>query len=366
MKIKHTSRIISSLLALVSCITMLVGSTFAWFTDSSVSGNNVIQSGNIDLGVEYTVNGKDWNALDGATDLFQNGLWEPGHTEVVALRIKNNGSLALKYVANMNIVDEIIGKTKDGQSIVLSDILTVSTLVQQSGQIGDICLSLAFNGENRVAYEQTSTFKDSNILRKDVELLPNDEHYLIIKVDMAETVGNEFNHNGIDVPEIKFGINVLATQFTYENDTFGNQYDKNAEYPALPDTWDGTAGYSWFDPNKDEYTLKTAEDFVGFSTKYGDLAGDFSLFKNYCVSEVLQIGDYLGLPKDLVHKVPSDGMCGMSDEEKMGFTYQEVDNMLLHNELPEYEKYKKIIQAHENNKHKECINLPAPKKVMWR
>lgn len=113
-------------------------------------------------------------------------------------------------------------------------------------------------------------------------------------------------------------------------------------------------------------TCNHSEDFVGFSTKYGDLAGDFSLFKNYCVSEILQIGDYLGLPKDLVHKVPSDGMCGMSDEEKMGFTYQEVDNMLLYNELPEYEKYKKIIQAHENNKHKECINLPAPKKVMWR
>ena len=109
-------------------------------------------------------------------------------------------------------------------------------------------------------------------------------------------------------------------------------------------------------------TCNRSEDFVGFSTKYGDLAGDFSLFKNYCVSEVLQIGDYLGLPKDLVHKVPSDGMCGMSDEEKMGFTYQEVDNMLLYNELPEYEKYKKIILAYENNKHKECINLPAPHK----
>jgi NAD+ synthase len=111
-------------------------------------------------------------------------------------------------------------------------------------------------------------------------------------------------------------------------------------------------------------TCNRSEDFVGFSTKYGDLAGDFSLFKNYCVSEILQIGDCLGLPKDLVHKVPSDGMCGMSDEEKMGFTYQEVDNMLLYNELPEYEKYKKIILAYENNKHKECINLPAPIKSL--
>lgn len=112
-------------------------------------------------------------------------------------------------------------------------------------------------------------------------------------------------------------------------------------------------------------TCNRSEDYVGFSTKYGDLAGDFSLFKNYCVSEVLQIGDYLRLPKELVHKAPSDGMCGMSDEEKMGFTYQEVDNMLLYNELPEYEKYKKIILAYENNKHKECINLPAPTKLKY-
>ena len=235
---KTTKRaLFSSVVALLLCFTMLLGTTFAWFTDSAASGSNVITAGNLDIVVEYTLDGTNWNDLDGATDLFQKGLWEPGHTEVVALRIKNNGTLALKYAANMNIVDETVGKTKDGADIVLSDILTVSTLVQQAvdadgnaNQIGDITLGLAFNGENSVSYENTATFKAGNVLRNDVELHPGAAHYLIVKVDMAETVGNEANHNGTNIPTINFGINVLATQFTYENDSFGNQYDKDAEY----------------------------------------------------------------------------------------------------------------------------------------
>ena len=122
----------TSLLSLLLCFTMLMGTTFAWFTDSVKSMNNIIKSGNLDIDVQYTLDGENWNNLENATNLFQKGLWEPGHTEVVALKITNNGSLALKYTANMNIVDETVGKTKDGADIVLSDILTVSTLAQQA------------------------------------------------------------------------------------------------------------------------------------------------------------------------------------------------------------------------------------------
>ena len=59
--------------------------------------------------------------------------------------------------------------------------------------------------------------------------------------------------------------------------------------------------------------------FVGYTTKYGDLAGDFALLKNFTVSEIFEIGDYLGLPYDLVHKTPSDGMSGKSDEENFAY-----------------------------------------------
>lgn len=229
---KNTKRaLVSSAVSLTLCCSMLVGSTFAWFTDSAASGSNVIKSGNLDIEVQYTLDGEKWHPLDGADNLFQKGFWEPGHTEVVALKIENKGSLALKYAANMNIVEEEKGRNKAGDEFALSDILTVSTLVQQANDamgVGDITLGLAFNGENSVKYENTDEFKDSNVLRDNVELYPGDAHYVIVKADMDETVGNEANHNGEDVPSIEFGINVLATQFTYENDSYGNQYDKDA------------------------------------------------------------------------------------------------------------------------------------------
>ncbi len=232
----------SSVVALLLCFTMLLGATFAWFTDSAASGSNVITAGNLDIEVQYTLDGENWNDLDGATALFQKGLWEPGHTEVVALRIKNNGTLALKYAANMNIVNETVGKNKDGADIVLSDILTVSTGIYGvtdevdpflGFNISEKTLESAFANESTLVLTNNASFKNSSVLGSDKKLMPKETHYLIVRVDMAETVGNDANHNGINIPEINFGINVLATQFTYENDSFGNQYDEDATYPAI-------------------------------------------------------------------------------------------------------------------------------------
>ena len=225
---KTNRALLLSAVSLILCASMLIGSTYAWFTDSASSASNVIQSGNLDIQVEYTLDGKTWADLDGADDLFQKGLWEPGHTEVVALRIKNNGSLALKYAASMNIVDETIGKTKDGEDIVLSDILTVTTVCQEANMVGDILLGMVFNGSQNTDTSNTKAFKSSNILASDQELFAGAAHYVIITVDMAETVGNEANHDGVNVPSIHFGIKVLATQYTSESDSFGNQYDADA------------------------------------------------------------------------------------------------------------------------------------------
>ena len=235
MKITRRTKLL--IVALALCFTTMIGSTFAWFTDSVESENNVITAGNLDIEVKYTLDGETWADLEGATGLFQKGLWEPGHTEVVALKIENKGTLAAKYAANMNIVNETIGKTKKGADIKLSDILTVSTLVQQADDeagMGDITLMLAYMGENMIGYEQTTAFSASNVLRNDIELQPGDGHYMVIRVDMAETVGNEANHDGTNVPSIKFGLNVVATQLMYENDSFGNDYDEDAEYPVAP------------------------------------------------------------------------------------------------------------------------------------
>ena len=269
------SKLLALALVLLISVGTLAGSTIAWFTDSVTSASNVIKSGNLDVEVKYTLDGKSWNDLDGAGDLFQKGLWEPGHTEVVALKISNEGSLALKYSANMNIIEEIIGKTKEGKDIVLSDILTVSTLQQQAmddknteNLVGSITLGLAFSGEDKVAYGQPATFKASNVLGTDTQLEPGMAHYQIIKVDMAETVGNEANHNGIDVPSIEFGVNVLATQYTKEEDSFGSDYDKDAEYPEVSngaDTWDGTSDTSWYNDTDSEFVIMTAEQLAGLA-----------------------------------------------------------------------------------------------------
>ena len=238
-KKKSTKRaLLMSALSLMMCVTMFVGSTFAWFTDSVTSGSNVIKSGNLDIEVQYTLDGETWNDLNGATDLFQKGLWEPGHTEVVALKIENKGTLAAKYAANMNIFEEIAGKTKDGKDIILSDVLMVSSITLQANDdmgIGNMALGFAFDSEeaNGLAYSAPVAFKAANVLETDQELFAGDSHYVIIKVDMAETVGNEANHDGVNIPTIDFGIDVLATQHTHENDSFGKDYDKYASVASV-------------------------------------------------------------------------------------------------------------------------------------
>lgn len=78
-------------------------------------------------------------------------------------------------------------------------------------------------------------------------------------------------------------------------------------------------------------TSNYSERYIGYSTKFGDGAGDFSPLGNFTVREVLMIGDDLGLPYELVHKTPSDGMSGKSDEEKIGFTYEELDDYISSN-----------------------------------
>ena len=99
-------------------------------------------------------------------------------------------------------------------------------------------------------------------------------------------------------------------------------------------------------------TCNRSENYVGYSTKYGDHAGDFAPLEEYTVREVLEIGDALGLPHDLVHKTPSDGMCGSSDEANLGFSYELLDAYILDGVVPEYEVLKKIEQAHNRNLHK--------------
>lgn len=105
-------------------------------------------------------------------------------------------------------------------------------------------------------------------------------------------------------------------------------------------------------------TCNASEDYVGYSTKYGDAAGDFSPCGNMLVTEMLQIGDALGLPYDLIHKTPSDGLCGQSDEDKLGFTYKELDKYITTGNCKTKKLKEKIDRMYRLNLHKQ---KPIPK-----
>ena len=96
-------------------------------------------------------------------------------------------------------------------------------------------------------------------------------------------------------------------------------------------------------------TCNLSEDWVGYSTRYGDAAGDFSPLSLLTVTEVKEIGRLLGLPIDLVEKTPIDGLCGKSDEENLGFTYEELDIYIRTGKIEDLELKKKIDLMHERN-----------------
>ena len=175
-----------SLFALFLCIVLLIGTTFAWFTDTASTGVNKIQAGNLKVGFEYW-NGQKYVDAKDATLFSEDTLWEPGHTEVVYLKVSNKGNLALKYKIKINGIqgDEKLNEVIDW---TISD--------------------TALDADHKLAAKATS-----------------DE--LVIKGHMQESAGNEYQDKSID----GISITVYATQDTVENDSFNNRYDENAGYP---------------------------------------------------------------------------------------------------------------------------------------
>lgn len=99
-------------------------------------------------------------------------------------------------------------------------------------------------------------------------------------------------------------------------------------------------------------TCNLSEDYVGYSTRYGDAAGDFSPLANITVTELKQLGRVLGLPTELVDKVPIDGLCGKTDEDNLGFTYAVLDRYIRTGEIDDENIKARIDRLHEMNKFK--------------
>ena len=245
MKLKSKkSALLMSFTSLLLCFAMLAGSTFAWFTDTATTGVNKIVSGNLDIEAYYrTAAGGAWAKIDDQTDLFGTAgtLFEPGHTRVVELKIENAGNLALKYKIGMNIASETPGTNKAGNPYKLSDYLKVAaTGIQQynpTDQISSLMERLIFQKGDFDMWtaRDFANFELEYTSNGNVHVLqPGAAQILGIKVYMPETVGNEANAISTEkAASINFGLNVVATQYTTESDSFGTQYDKDATYPVI-------------------------------------------------------------------------------------------------------------------------------------
>ena len=227
---KSTKRaLLTSALALLMCVTMLVGATFAWFTDTASTGVNKIQAGNLKMEVTYkNTAGGSFEKVNKETPVFNNNaLWEPGHVEYVVLKVRNAGSLALKYKLGINIASETGSTSVDGNAFNLSDYIRFAVLDGDQSSLGrDGLVAAAGNG----AALNAGYTAENHLLAG----TNNSEKVVTLVVWMPTTVGNEANHmTGKTAPSINLGINVAATQDTVEKDSFDNTYDKDAVYPIV-------------------------------------------------------------------------------------------------------------------------------------
>ena len=272
-KQKSTKRaLLMSALSLLMCVSMLIGSTFAWFTDSVISGNNKIVAGNLDVELEY-YNGTEWKTVNGATNLFDETLWEPGHTDVVYLRLRNIGSLALKYELAINIVSETPGINMAGEEFLLSDYIRMGVVENINGQTNPYSKDAA--GRAKAIAAATNATVISEGYAADGEMAKDAEDlYMAVVVYMPSSVDNDANYRGDTAPSIDLGINLVATQLMNEADSFGKDYDEAAKYVISSDEkmiFNGTEFDTLVSNNGavDMTNVKIENDNTGFEN-YGD------------------------------------------------------------------------------------------------
>ncbi len=244
-----------SVLSMLLCVAMLVGTTFAWFTDSVTSGKNKIVAGNLDIELEYTKTpdvDTSWATVKDATDLLnKDALWEPGHAEVVYLKLSNLGTLALKYQFSMNVFDTTPGVSVLGNEIHLADYL----------EYGIVDYTAKFETrEEAITAVKNSAKPLDNYAVNGTMTTKGETKTLALVVYMPTTVGNEANYRGDKIPTIELGVELKATQLAYESDFFGTDYDENAP-------WLGGVNLDWYTANPDatEFTISTAEELAGFA-----------------------------------------------------------------------------------------------------
>lgn len=242
MKMKSTKHaLLLSGLALVLCLSMLIGTTFAWFTDSVTSGSNVIQAGTLDIVMEYW-DGDSWEDAEGQVLEFRKGgnyhgytgevLWEPGCTyELPKIRIRNEGNLAAKVLLRVN------GITGDEKLLEAIDFTTKVENIPASLKTGSAGATFAaMEGQSYGFVYGTAdgtVMMDWTVMAKGHTSL-NTGHTdtsaeFTISGHMKKEAGNEYQ--GLKIEGVS--ITALATQSVYEYDSFDREYDENAPFPEV-------------------------------------------------------------------------------------------------------------------------------------
>ena len=215
-----------SALAIVLCIAMLIGTTYAWFTDTASTAVNKIQSGNLDVQLEYSKDFSEWKNVNDNTKLFEDStVWEPGRTEIVYLRVKNAGTLALKYTLGIYNLYNSTGKNVLGNKYRLSDYVKLGAAEADAAYADRAAAINAVDADAKLI----SDIDNSGMAGASLE--PNDTKIYALVLYMPTEVGNEANPKNKDpywAAKMSFGISVSATQAMSESDSFDNTYDEDA------------------------------------------------------------------------------------------------------------------------------------------
>lgn len=225
---KSTKRtLVTSILSLVLCMAMLVGTTFAWFTDNVTSTGNIIKSGTLKVQMDWAEGDEDpetatWkDASTGA--IFNSELWEPGYTEAKHIKVSNVGTLALRYQMRIlaNGVVSELADVIDVYYLEEAEQLSRANVATKGEKLGT--LSEVLNNQNTNAISKRIA---GNLTAKGTE---NSSKTITIALHMQESAGNEYQGLSIGTD---FSIQLLATQYTSESDSFDNTYDAGAEFAA--------------------------------------------------------------------------------------------------------------------------------------
>ncbi|GEM_PF-5792965 len=308
--------LITSVVSLVLCFAMLLGATYAWFTDTASTGVNTIASGNLKMVLEY-YDGTKWEKVDSSTKLFGDALFEPGAVQIAYVHVKNAGDLAFKYKLNVVFGNEIPGVNVAGESFNLSDYL--ETAVVDMGTDFAPYSNRAAAVAAATAEGVAATSFEGNLAKKATS------NAIALIVYMPETVDNVANHNGTDIPSLELGVSAVATQDTVEEDAFDNQYDASATFPEEettavphPTVTEISAG-TLNNVNGEQGNSKDFDIGLRFVANEDDSAE----FGNYICEFMLTFNQAVeGAKVDLYGEYAASGMEGIVGQSANGYNFE--------------------------------------------